>query len=166
MSTVGEQLRQAREAQNITVYQVAEATKIRTDHIRALDEGNYDMFSAPVYIRGFVRSYAAFIKLDVPPLIEMLNQELALTEKHHGHPPLMERRRGVIDFLMFQLSKLNWRIVLPLLAVSVILLTSLWIYRLWRSHQSKNPLSHLGPGLYQPGTNKTAGELLPLPSHR
>ena len=56
MSTVAEQLREAREAQNLTVYQVAEITKIRTDHIRALDEGNYDVFSAPVYIRGSVRS--------------------------------------------------------------------------------------------------------------
>lgn len=166
MSTVGEQLRKAREAQNLTVYQAAEATKIRTDHIRALDEGNYDVFSAPVYIRGFVRSYGTFLKLDIPPLIESLNQELAMSAKHHAHPPLMERRRGVVDFLMYQLSKLNWRIVLPLLAVSIILLTSLWIYRLWKSHQSKNPLSNLGPGLYQPGTNKTAGEMLPIPPHR
>jgi cytoskeletal protein RodZ len=43
MSTVAEQLRQAREAQNLSVYQVAEITKIRTDHIRALDEGNFDV---------------------------------------------------------------------------------------------------------------------------
>ena len=36
MPTVAEQLRTAREAQGLTVYQVAEITKIRTDHIRAL----------------------------------------------------------------------------------------------------------------------------------
>ena len=58
MSTVAEQLRQAREAKNLTVQQVVEITKIRTDHLRALEEGNFDVFSAPVYIRGFVRSYA------------------------------------------------------------------------------------------------------------
>jgi len=57
MATVGEQLRLAREAQNLNVYQVAEITKIKTDHIRALESGTYDMFSAPVYIRGFIRSY-------------------------------------------------------------------------------------------------------------
>ena len=48
MSTVAEQLRQAREARNLTVQQVAEITKIRTDHVRAVEEGNYDVFSAPV----------------------------------------------------------------------------------------------------------------------
>src|SRR5258708_29776497 len=98
MSTVAEELRQAREAQNLRVYQVAEVTKIRTDHIRALDEGNYDVFSAPVYIRGFVRNYAGFLKLDVPKIMALLGTELAQSEKHHEPPPLLERRRGVIDF--------------------------------------------------------------------
>ena len=52
MSTVAEQLRSAREARKLTIYQVAETTKIRTDHIRALEVGNFEVFSAPVYIRG------------------------------------------------------------------------------------------------------------------
>lgn len=65
MPTVAEQLRQAREARNLTVQQVADVTKIRTDHLRALEEGNFDMFSAPVYIRGFVRTYSTLLKLDV-----------------------------------------------------------------------------------------------------
>ena len=37
MADETEQLRAAREAKKLTVQQVAEATKIRTDHIRALD---------------------------------------------------------------------------------------------------------------------------------
>ncbi len=37
MSTVAEQLRAGREARMLTVEQVAELTKIRTDHIRALN---------------------------------------------------------------------------------------------------------------------------------
>jgi len=37
MSTVAEQLRVAREARKLTIAQVAEVTKIRTDYIRALE---------------------------------------------------------------------------------------------------------------------------------
>ena len=37
MSTVSEQLRLAREQQQLDVYQVAEITKIKTDHVRALE---------------------------------------------------------------------------------------------------------------------------------
>ena len=87
MPTVAEQLRTSREAQSLTVYQVAEITKIRTDHVRALEEGKYEAFAAPVYIRGFVRTYAGLLKLDVPRLMSLLETELSQTEKFHELPP-------------------------------------------------------------------------------
>ena len=88
MSAVSDQLRQARESQKITVQQVAEVTKIRTDHLRALEEGNFDVFSAPVYIKGFVRSYATMLKLDVPQIMAALEAELGQTQKFSEPPPL------------------------------------------------------------------------------
>src|SRR5262252_8520262 len=99
MSTVAEQLRQAREAKKLTVHQVAEVTKIRTDHIRALEEGNFDVFSAPVYIRGFVRTYATLLKLDVPQTMSALDAELGRTEKFSEPPPLKEQSRSPVDFV-------------------------------------------------------------------
>jgi cytoskeletal protein RodZ len=56
MPTVAEQLRAARETKKLTVQQVADKTKIRTDHVRALEDGNFSVFSAPVYIRGSVKN--------------------------------------------------------------------------------------------------------------
>ncbi|MFT5031054.1 MAG: cytoskeletal protein RodZ, partial [Candidatus Binatia bacterium] len=35
MPTVSEQLQQAREAKNFTVHQIADITKIKTEHVRA-----------------------------------------------------------------------------------------------------------------------------------
>ena len=104
MPTVAEQLRLAREKQSLTIHQVAEHTKIRTDHIRALEEGNYDVFSAPVYIRGFTRSYATMLKLDAAAVIAVLDQELAQTTKFREHPKLMGESKGFLDFVMLQLS--------------------------------------------------------------
>ena len=72
MSTVAEQLRAAREAKKLTVQQVADATKMRTDHVRALEEGKFNVFSAPVYIRGSVKIYAKLLKLDEAPLLAAL----------------------------------------------------------------------------------------------
>ena len=77
MPTVGEQLRSARETQKLAIHQVADWTKIRSDHLRALEEGNYSVFSAPVYIRGFVRTYATLLKLDSTLILQQLSQELA-----------------------------------------------------------------------------------------
>lgn len=165
MSTVGEQLREAREAQGLTVQQVAEVTKIRTDHIRALDEGDYDVFSAPVYIRGFVRSYAMLLKLDLPQIMEALQEELSQSGKHNQPPSFSKPSRGVVDMLMYQLSKVNWRIALPVLGVVLILAGGIWAYRAWSQQKTKDPLAGLTPGIYQPA-KKTSGETLPLPTHR
>ena len=110
MVTVSEQLRRARESQKLDIYQVAEITKIKTDHIRALETGDFDVFSAPVYIRGFVRSYASMLKLDVPKVISDLDEELSQSEKFAEPPPLSPRSIGVFDFLTLWLSRLNWRI--------------------------------------------------------
>src|SRR6266436_4189907 len=87
MSTVAEQLQLAREAKSLSVHQVAEVTKIRTDHIRALEEGNFDVFSAPVYIRGFVRSCSTLLKLNVPQLMAALDEELSEHQKFSEPPP-------------------------------------------------------------------------------
>ena len=109
MSTVAEQLRHAREARNLTVQEVADITKIRTDHLRALEEGNFDVFSAPVYIRGFVRSYSSLLKLNVPEVMAALDAELGQTRKFAEPPPLSGERSGLVDKLMLQLSKVDWR---------------------------------------------------------
>jgi cytoskeletal protein RodZ len=163
MFTVAEQLRQAREAQNLTVYQVADVTKIRTDHIRALDEGNYDVFCAPVYIRGFVRSYASLLRLEVPVILQQLNEELALSDKHREPPPLTRTRRTILDVLMYQLSKLNWRIFLPILGVIILAVAGWFVYRAMSHPRTKAVPSRLGPGLYQPA-KKAPGHTLPLPA--
>jgi len=161
MATVSEQLRRAREEQKLNIYQVAEITKIKTDHIRALESGDFELFSAPVYIRGFVRTYAKALKLDVNRLLSDLDVELGQSERLREHPSLTGQREGVVDFLMLHLSKLNWRIVAATLAAAlVILLTASAIRN--RTKEKIDPLKNLGPGLYQTPSNQS-GELLPLP---
>ena len=162
MPTVAEQLREAREAQNLTVHQVAEITKIRTDHVRALEEGNFNVFSATVYIRGFIRSYATLLKLDVPQIMSALDEELGQTEKFSEPPPLSDEPRTVLDFIMLQFSKVNWRKGLMALGAVVVLVCILVVYLVRRHYQRVDPLAGLEPGLYQP-TQKVSGEVLPLP---
>lgn len=163
MPTVAQQLRQAREARNLTVQEVAEATKIRTDHVRALEEGLYDTFPAPVYIRGFVRTYAGFLKLDVDQLIDQVNEELGRAGKN---PDVSAGSSGgggisVINALLFQLWRVKWKIVLPLAIGGAALTIGIYGWRTWASHKAKDPLAALGPGLFQ---SRGDGETLPLPN--
>jgi cytoskeletal protein RodZ len=161
MPTVAEQLQAAREARKLTVHAVAEMTKIRSDHIRALEAGDFNMFTAPVYIRGFVRTYATLLKLEVPKIMAALEAELRQTEKFSEPPSLTGEPRGALDFVMLQLSKVNWQkalVVLAGVALVLVLVVTLWV---WRHHRAADPLSGLPPGVYQP-TQHQSGEKLPL----
>jgi Helix-turn-helix domain len=161
MSTVAQQLQQGREARHLTVQQVAEITKIRTDHLRALEEGNFDVFSAPVYIRGFVRSYATLLKLDVPRVMADLDGELGQTKKFAEPPPLTDHPRGALDFLMLQLSRIDWRRGAIGLGVLVLGLGLMAGALAWRHARRSDPLKNLKPGVYH--SAKPAGQTLPLP---
>jgi cytoskeletal protein RodZ len=162
MATVGERLRNAREANKLSVYQVAEATKIRTDHIRALEAGEWDVFAAKVYIRGFVRTYAALLKLDEAETLAALEAELAQAGKFREPPPFRPEQRGALDTLMLQVSRVKWQFVLPFVVAGVVGLGGFIGYRLWQKHCAKDPAGGLKPGVYQPSP-KDSGETLPLP---
>ncbi len=160
MPTVAEQLRAAREAKKLTVQQVADATKIRTDHIRALEEGNFSAFSAPVYIRGSVKNYATMLKLNVPQLMLVLDDELKATEKFSEPPPLTEETKSPLDHVLFLLSKVNAKAAMMaggVLGTVVIIAIAHWA---WRQHRGADPLANLQPAVYQPASS---GDTLPLP---
>jgi cytoskeletal protein RodZ len=160
MPTVPERLRAGREALGLTVDEVADVTKIRTDHIRALEEGHYEAFAAPVYVRGFVRNYARMLRLDLDETAATLDAELRQNPAFQENLSLAGGHRGFLDVLMLQLSKVNWQVVLPTLVLAVLVLVSILGYRAWQERQSRDPLADLAPGLYQPAQG---GDTLPLP---
>lgn len=162
MATVAEQLRTAREAQQLTIQQIAEITNVRADHIRAIEQGNYDVFSAPIYIRGFVRSYCKILKLDSGPVIVQLNAELDQTEKFSEPPPLTDEPRTVLDFLTLQLSKINWRKALIGILILVVVVVVYGFVQSWRSGKNSDHLKGVRPGIYQSGTNQSFNRA-PLP---
>jgi cytoskeletal protein RodZ len=161
MSTVAEQLRAGREAKKLTIEKVAEATKIRTDHLRALEEGNFSVFSAPIYIRGSVKNYATLLKLDVPQIMAALDAELNRTEKFSEPPPLSEPPHNtMVDKLTRLLAKFNWKLGVFAVGILGIVLVAALIHFALKHHGKGDPLKNLQPALYQPAN---AGDTLPLP---
>jgi cytoskeletal protein RodZ len=159
MPTVAEQLHAAREAKKLTIQQVADLTKIRTDHLRALEEGNYNVFSAPIYIRGSVKNYATLLKLEVPKVMADLDKELKGTTNFSEPPPLMEQTKNPVDHLMFWLSKLNWKVGAFLAVVGgivlIFVLAHAAFHHTWRHGHAPN----LPPAQYQ---SSGSDETLPL----
>jgi cytoskeletal protein RodZ len=161
--SVAEQLRAAREERKLTLHQVAELTKLKSDHVRALEAGDYDAFAAPVYIKGFVRTYATLLKLEVPKVMTTLEGELSQTTNFAEPPSLVPQNNTLVDFLTLQLSRVNWRIAAPIAVAAILLLILIVVYRSWRSNRVEDFPTTAGPGLYQPAQPNQSGETLPLP---
>lgn len=70
MDELGSILREAREAQGLTLAQVGEKTRINPRFLSALESGDYDILPTPVHVRGYLRNYARFLELDPGPLLE------------------------------------------------------------------------------------------------
>jgi len=64
MESVGEFFRQVRETKGLTIDEVASKTRIRTDFVKALEDGNFAKLPDQVFARGFVRSYARSLGLN------------------------------------------------------------------------------------------------------
>lgn len=63
--TLGERLEEARKRKGISLREAAEATKVRSDFLAALESNAFEQIELPqIYVRGFLKIYAKFLRLD------------------------------------------------------------------------------------------------------
>lgn len=72
---VGAFLREARENTGRSVADVAQILRIRRVYLEAIEDGRFDELPGAAYAVGFIRSYATFLRLDVPPLVARFKEE-------------------------------------------------------------------------------------------
>lgn len=80
MKQTAELLKQAREKSNLSLSEVSMATKISTRILKALEENEMDKLPAKTFIRGFVRTYAEYLKADVDHILEIFYEEMGSTQ--------------------------------------------------------------------------------------
>lgn len=76
---LGDTLREAREKQGLTYKDIEKGTSIRALYIEYIEKGEYDELPGDVYTKGFIRSYANFLKLDANALVQAFT-----AERHKG----------------------------------------------------------------------------------
>jgi cytoskeletal protein RodZ len=69
MSPLGETLQRARQAKGITYEDAERVTRIPRKYLEALELENFSILPAPVYARGFLRSYAGYLGLNPNDLL-------------------------------------------------------------------------------------------------
>jgi cytoskeleton protein RodZ len=93
-SGIGLILRDAREALGLTVDDISLAMKVSNSMVRAMEDERFERLGAPVYVRGFLRSYAKRVSIEtqINAAIDSagLNDEAVLVSSnvrrpHAGH---------------------------------------------------------------------------------
>lgn len=65
----GAQLAAAREAQRLSVAEVANRLKLSVQQVEALEQDACDRLPGPVFVRGFARNYARLLRLDADAVV-------------------------------------------------------------------------------------------------
>jgi cytoskeleton protein RodZ len=72
---LGSYLKRMRDERNISIEQVAYATRISLKMLRALEDNDHTALPAPTFVRGYLQAYAKYAKIDA--------QDLLLRYQHH-----------------------------------------------------------------------------------
>lgn len=73
--SLGIYLKRSREGKNVSIEQVAYATRISLKMLRALEEDDHTALPASTFVRGYLQAYAKYVRLDT--------QDLLLRYQHH-----------------------------------------------------------------------------------
>ena len=80
METLGDYLKNNREAQNITLEEVSQATRIRRTILEAIENNHYDLIPPKVFTQGFIKSYASYLGLDENDVIKRYHEVMESLE--------------------------------------------------------------------------------------
>lgn len=73
--TLGEKLKKIRQNSYVTLNEISKAKKIRKEYLEKIEAGEYDKLPPEVYIKGFLRGYAEYLRIDVDQVIKQFDKE-------------------------------------------------------------------------------------------
>jgi len=88
--TVGQRLREAREAAGLTLEDIATSTRIPTRHLESLEASDFARLPAPTYTIGFAKNYAGAVGLDRAEIGDQLRTEMGGSRPPMATPDLFE----------------------------------------------------------------------------
>ncbi|MBA3668310.1 MAG: helix-turn-helix domain-containing protein [Sphingomonas sp.] len=90
MVTVGQRLKQAREAKGLSIEDVASTTRIPMRHLASIEIGDWDALPASTYSIGFAKNYAVAVGLDRAEIGDALRAEMGGSRPTMTSPEVYE----------------------------------------------------------------------------
>jgi hypothetical protein len=117
MGELGGRLQSAREERELSLQQVAEATRIPLNYLVALENESFDVFTSDLHTRGFLRNYASFLDLDPEEITDLYDQSGATPHPKKGASPVVAPAVGRVGRSMLGTDILLGLVVMALLAL-------------------------------------------------
>lgn len=92
--TFGEELRRERLIRQVSLEEISSATKISVRLLTALESSDVKKLPAPVFTRGFIRSYSRHLGLDPEEMVNAYLADLAPDKARDGVGPKKGARRS------------------------------------------------------------------------
>jgi len=86
MPGLGDEFRAAREARHLALADVSDQIHIRSVYLQSIEEEDWAAIAAPVYVRGFIRTYARFLGMDPEGAVEAYNADMEDAEREADGP--------------------------------------------------------------------------------
>ncbi len=90
MPGLGDEFRAAREARHLSLSDVSEQIHIRSVYLQCIEDEEWSAIAAPVYVRGFIRTYARYLGLDPESAVQRLNAMLGESATKAHDPALVK----------------------------------------------------------------------------
>jgi cytoskeleton protein RodZ len=118
----GQRLREAREAANLTLNEVASRMRLEPQVLELLENDHYERLHGPTFVRGYLSGYARLLDLPPRPILEAY-------ERHDYRPPALVSELGRKPEI--HVSDFPVRMVTYVIAGLLVVLVVLW----WQSRQ-------------------------------
>ncbi|MBC7372116.1 MAG: helix-turn-helix domain-containing protein, partial [Bdellovibrionaceae bacterium] len=79
MKRTGELLKKAREQKGLSINEIGLSLKISSKILKAIEDGNLSQLPAKTFLRGFVQSYASYLRVDVNEIMRIFQEEMGST---------------------------------------------------------------------------------------
>ncbi len=81
MYTVGKILQKMRKHLNLTYKDVTNAIHIKPEYLKKLEQNDFTGFKSTTFVKGFIRSYASFLGLDVDKVMALYRRQVGEEEE-------------------------------------------------------------------------------------
>lgn len=80
MKKTGDFLKKAREEKGLSIHEIGLSLKINPKILKQIEDGDKDNLPAKTFLRGFVQSYALFLKIEPNEVLKIFSEEMGTTK--------------------------------------------------------------------------------------